>query len=204
MPFSRLVGGVQIGFVCELGGSVSQATLTFIRGGAPFTLEPAAFVANRGFWWQYFMMPLLSAELNYLRAEGRDLDTDGHIFSIVPPDAVTTGGVAGQAHSANVAFRATHVVERGAGLHNGWMMVPGIPRSAVVGNTLDRAFTGPVLETLNINLSTGEGTGWLWVVQNKWSAGFFLNPSAAARVLGSEQRSPWISQRRSRLHNTPT
>lgn len=203
MPFVPLPDGAQVELVHVLDGSVCEVVFVFQKRalGPPIPLPAlGALISN---WWRTQVLPNLSVHMSYLRYRVTDISFFGAIplqVDIIPPQPGSTGG---GPQPASVAVRIGYIVEVPPGGLRGCTFVPGIPILHTTGNRYHQELRELLFEAFVALIDLAAFNGWKWVVWSKWHQGVLRTVAEGYGVSLIVFRSPYVSQRRSRLHNDP-
>lgn len=203
MPFLPVADGVQVELVHLLDGSTCETAPVFLDrtpGGGGDALALGAAVDE---WWVTRVLPHLSVSLSYTRYLVRSLaSASGPVTRVdkVPP---LTGGIGGGPQPANVALRLNYKVDPQLFGFTGCGFVPGVPQAVVAGNTVDLTWRATLLDAYNDLIGLVAALGWQWIVVHKFRRGHLLPAAGRMRIIRVDPSGPWVSQRRSRLHNDP-
>jgi len=203
MPFLPLADGAQVELVHLLDGSICETTFTFTKrptGGTPTLADLGVAVSA---WWRTFVLPNLSVSLTYLRYVVTDISTAGGTSIVVNQAPGITGGAGGGSQAANVSARMNYIVALPPGGRKGCSFIPGIPISATVGNRMPSWWRVLMNDRYSNLIDIATLHNWLWVVESKFHNNALRPTGEPYRVDITEISSPVLSQRRSRLHNTP-
>lgn len=203
MPFVPVHGAVQVELVHLLGESVCETAPLFLDRGAGGPADPAVLGATVDEWWRTRVLPHLSVVLQYQRYVLRPQESAGDTPTIVDHIPPITGGAGGGCCPANVAVRVNYVLNPQLFINKGCGFVPGIPHSAVSNNLIRPEFRAVIESAYNDLIALTMLVGWSWIVAHKIRHGAPLPTAARAPVIGAMISSPWVAQRRSRLHNDP-
>lgn len=203
MPFLPVIDGVQVELVHLLDGSTCETAPTFLDRSPGGGGDPLALGALVDEWWTSSVLPHLSVSLNYVRYLVRQLVTPTGPVTRVDKVPTLTGGIGGGPQPANVSVRLNLKTDPQLFGFTGAAFVPGIPQAVVNGNKVDLSWRATILAAYNDLLDQTTAAGWEWIVVNKFRRGHLLPAAGRIRVIRVDPSSPYVSQRRSRLHNEP-
>jgi hypothetical protein len=203
MPFAPVAGGVQVELVHQLDGSICETGPIFLDRGPVGPADPLVLGAAVNEWWITRVLPHLSVSLSYIRYVIRPLDSASSPRTTVPLIPPLTGGEGGVPQPANVSVRVNYKVQPGQFKSMGCGFLPGIPQSAVTGNRIHADWKAIIEAAYNDLIGVAGALDWEWIVVGKWDHGHFGPGVARTEIIRAEISSPWVAQRRSRLHNVP-
>lgn len=202
-PFVPLPDGVQVEIIGILLGKTVENRLWVKTRFTPLDsseLQPLADAVSG--WYLAQVLPHLSSDLQHVKVMVSDWTAFPSPF-ITQNTTGAFGGVTGGSLSANVSIRVAFKGTSDQTFRNNSHFVPGIPRSAVVGNFYTSTIRSQLfnayvnLTDLIRNIGTGHNLEWVitsrredkaWRTEQAWSrTDFILFPS------------PVISPRRRRL-----
>lgn len=202
-PFVPLVDGVQVEIVGILLGETVENRLWVKTRFTPLDsseLQPLADGVSG--WYLAQVLPFLSTDLQHVKVKVTD-------WTAFPSPFVTQnvtgglGGISGGSLSANVAVRVAFKGTSDQEFRNNSHFIPGIPRSAVVGNYYTSAFRHDIREAY-INLTDLirnilDTFNLEWVITSRVKGGVYRAEQAWSRTDHIIFPSPVISPRRRRL-----
>lgn len=203
MPFLPVADGIQVELVHVLDGSTCETAPTFLDrtpGGGGSGLELGSAVDE---WWTSRVLPYLSVSLTYTRYLVRSLATASGPVTRVDKAPPPTGGIGGGPQPANVSVRLNYKVDPELFGFTGCGFIPGVPQAATTGNKVDLVWRATLLDAFNDLIGVAQSVGWEWIVVNKFRRGHLLPAAGRMRIIRVDPSSPYVSQRRSRLHNEP-
>jgi len=199
--FVPLAQGVQAELVYHLGGRILSNRLWFVVvAGDPTIADLTAIGVGVRTWSTTSLLPLLSHDIRLLSVRTYDATVP------YPGPQVTTsvgvdGGDADGAHSANVAIKASFKTSTPPGAFWNWNFVGGIPKSKVNLNTIDTTYAS------NIRFAYADLLDRFSLFVYRWEATIAVVNSVPLitrdhlRIDDIRVRSPYVSQRRTRLTN---
>lgn len=140
MPFNAIPDVVKCTIRHSFRGQDALNTMYFFkRTGAPTVIDVAALAGALATQWVAAVMPLLSSDLVFQSVLARDLTAENGTEALSGSVPSTAGG-AGDAMPNNVSACVSLRTPFAGRHYRGRLYLAGIPREAVVENTLDPAF----------------------------------------------------------------
>lgn len=201
MPFVPLPNGLLVECIHLLYGVPCECTFTLIK--RPLVVEPTPQSAQLAVfqYWTQDILPLLSTDLLFSSMRMTDISVVGGQSLTVQLPTPIPGGVGGGSLTANVAVRVNLRVQTPPGGAKGCYFLPGIPKEVVDGNRPGAAWLASLDDVDGNLIDRAEQQSWRWVVASKWDNGQLRPLAVPWRVDFVKPESPWVGQRRRRLHN---
>lgn len=201
--FVPLAQGVQVELVYRLAGRILCNRLWFVVVASdPTTADLTAIGVGVRTWATANLMPLLSQDIRLLSIRAYDATV-----AYPGPQVVTSvgvdGGIAADSHSANVAIKASFKTETPPGAFTNWNFLGGIPKSVVTLNTIDNSYRSSVRFGYGALLDQFSLFVYRWEATTAVVDGIPLLTREHHRIDDIFVRSPFVSQRRTRLTNPP-
>jgi len=202
-PFVPFTDGAQVTLHYVLFGEPCSNRLWFLNRQPPTTaIQLDALADGCRVWYEELMLPILSEDLLLQEVRATDWSSDPPFYVAVSP-SLMTGQVSVESHSANVADRVKFQGSTAQTWRDNSHFIPGIPESAVTGNTVDLAFRSAVFEAYVALIDRaavfGPFPAWRWMTASSWSNGSLRSSLAVARTDFIKFANPWSTQRRRRL-----
>jgi hypothetical protein len=202
-PFVPLPDGVQVEIVGLLLGKTVENRFWVKTRFTPLDsseLQPLADAVSG--WYIAQLLPHLSDDLQHVRVIASDW-TDTPAPAVAFNVTGGFGGVAGGSLSANVSVRVAFKGTNDQDFRNNSHFIPGIPRSAVVGNYYTSAFRSAVFNAY-VNLTDlirniGTEHNLQWVITSRVEDKAYRTEQAWSRTDFILFPSPVVSPRRRRL-----
>lgn len=202
-PFVPFPDGAQVYLRYDLYGNDCSNRLWFLNRQPPNTTDQidnlAAGVAG---WCVDWLLPFLSVELELVRVDAADWNSDPSPYISSFPVAVF-GGSSATSHSANVAARVCFQGANNQTWPNNSHFVPGIPLDVVSGNDMSPTFQDNVFEAyvklIDLANVFGPFPAWQWQTASSWLNGSLRSELAIARTDFIKFSNPYSTQRRRRI-----
>ena len=199
--FVPLAQGVQAEFRYHLDNRILTNRLWFVVvAGDPTAADLTAIGDGLKTWWIARLQPLLSQdiELTSIRCYDATIPYPGtHSITLV----VMNGGRAEGSYSANVAIKLSFQTEQPPGHWLNWNFIGGIPLSAVTLNTIDPAYASALEDAFDFLLDVFSLFVYRWEATKAVEDNVPLSTRDHHRIDHIKARSPFVSQRRTRLTN---
>lgn len=196
--------GVQLEFVYSMGTIVFENRLWMLVRDPPNTQARLdALVASAAAYWIANMLPLQGSDVTLQLVRATTWDNPlSPLSSFVLP--VLPGGFSGQTHSANVAIRVSFDGPSDIAIYRNGNFFGGIPADAVAGNIVDPFYADDLFEAYAAIIDAagvwGLDHGWRWSVASLVSSGALRSEIFARRVVLVRVVTPYVTQRRKRIH----
>ena len=201
--FVPLEHGVQAEFRYRLATRVLTNRLWFVVvAGDPTTADLTAIGAGLATWVSGNLLPLLSRDIHLMSVRTYDA-TVSYPGPFVATIVGTDGGIADDSHSANTAIKMSLFTSNPPGLWLNWNFLGGIPKSKVSLNTIDPTYAHDLREAYLVLLDVFSLFVYRWEATRAVVDGVPLTTREHFRVDNARIRSPFVSQRRTRLDNPP-
>ena len=194
---------MQVELVYHLASRIVCNRLWFVVvAGNPTTGDLTAIGVGVRSWATTSLMPLLSRDIRLLSIRAYDATV------AYPGPQVTTsvgvdGGFADDSLSANVAIKLSFQTETPPAKWLNWNFVAGIPKSAVNLNTIDTTYATNLKFAYDDLLDRFSLFVYRWEATAAVVGSVPLSTRDHFRIDRAECRSPYVSQRRTRLTNPP-
>jgi hypothetical protein len=203
-PFVPLTDGAQLELRYSYPDTlVIENRLWFISRQPPVTsAQLLALAGGAAAWVVAQLLPLLSSDITFLSSVATDWS--GSAPGAIEQVAINlTGGDFSGIHSANVSYRVRF---RGTSAQPRLInsnFVGGIPRGAVVTNTVEGTFKDALFDAyvnvIDLAPLWGPFPAWRWVITSAIDGGSYRTEQLASRTDFIQTPSPFISPRRRRI-----
>jgi hypothetical protein len=201
--FVPLEHGVQAELRFHLGNRIFTNRLWFVVvAGDPTTADLLAIANGVKSWSVGSLLPLLSRDVHFLSVRTYDA-TIAYPSAFQVASVGLDGGYADDSLSANVAVKASFKTEVPPGVFSNWNFVGGIPKSAVNLNTIDTTYRSNIEFAYVDLLDVFSLFVYRWEATTAVVSGVPLSMRDHHRIDHIKVRSPYVSQRRTRLDNPP-
>lgn len=159
--------------ICLLDGQITNNILHFAFDSPPITSgDIAALAAAVDTWFGSSVLTLLSASLQYLRTETRDLTSQAGDRGAANSMA-GEGSAGGDVCPNNVAPCISFQTIQGGRSGRGRFYLPGIPKAVTTASHLQTSFMNDLGIAFNDLLPGNDlaPPGWTWVVLSKTTGG---------------------------------
>ena len=199
--FVPLEHGVQCELLYHLGGRILTNRLWFVVvAGDPTTADLTAIGSGVRTWATNELVPLLSQDIRFIGTRTYDA-TVAYPGPQVTLGASVDGGILDDSLSANVAVKASFKTETPPGAFTNWNFIGGIPKSKVDLNTIDPSYASDIRFAYGVLLDVFSLFVYRWEATTAVVDSVPLTTRDHHRIDDIFVRSPYVSQRRTRLNN---
>lgn len=184
MPFVPVPATLQVDVIYLLEGQRVENTLYFERGDGWDLAEIESFLFNLYTLIADDLLPFLSAAIQLVEVIGRLLDAASSIGASFIPPTPPSGGVSGNSAPNNVTYTISFKTGLTGRSFRGRNYVPGLPGSAVTGNTISPTTRAGLLAFYSSLIAFAESEGATWVVVSRYSGVDPVTKDPIPRVTG--------------------
>lgn len=200
--FVPITDGAEAEIQLTLFDRPCELTLHFLNESPPTTdFQLGLLAVTLGSWFRSEVLAHLSSDLALRQVQVYDASVFGST-RITDVSFSGVGGVGLPSYPANVSAVISFIPSFGARVRANRNYLPGIPGSAVSGNSLQPTFMATMRSSFGDLVDIAEAVDWRWVCVRRFSAGVALSEAAIARIDHARFNRTSTAQRRQRLHNT--